>query len=365
MASSNAPSGSKAPHLPDLGLATQSAAPLRKPHSATTSKSSLDTVISATQSLTISSDSSNTQASTLQSKSILSPNAKEFVPKSYQQPVVQQQHQHQHQQQQPSTGGGRHHHHKSYNDTTNGTSRRDNWAVAEANYPPDTDSEFDDYYALAYLSDFTAQVSIAPHMYDEEILNLTEVLNSCIDEDEDIVLPCIVNNIVDTAIIDPNFRYSGVRLCEHLIRHLTVSGGTTKVSFKQELLSRCQREHSRRKEMMKARDQGLYLRGFTLFVADLSTKLTNEEVLLTALPDLMETLLSEPSADNVKTVVLALKVSKVTFVTIYLKTKDLSGDINQLIMLLTCFFSLAFSCSCVANHLNLQERDNLTRSFPS
>ena len=105
MASSNAPSGSKAPHLPDLGLATQSAAPLRKPHSATTSKSSLDTVISATQSLTISSDSSNTQASTLQSKSILSPNAKEFVPKSYQQPVVQQQHQHHLQQLQDENEG--------------------------------------------------------------------------------------------------------------------------------------------------------------------------------------------------------------------------------------------------------------------
>lgn len=322
MASSNASSSnSQSTIIPDLGVGTQgNAASLRKPHSTTTttSKSTLDTVISGTQSLTISSDSSNTQAFAPSSKFVLSPNAKEFVPKSYQ-PVKQQ-------QQQPSTGGGGHHHQqqqhshhqKSYNNGTNGTTRNrgNNWHVAEANYPPsnDQDNDFDDYYALAFLTDFINNVSAMPHVFDQEIMNLSDALNTCMDEDEDIVLQCIVNNIVDQAIIDPNFRYSGVRLCEHLIQNLKWTKNP-KISFKQELLSRCQREHTRRNALMQStpgRGQGSkesYLRGVTLFIADLSTKLTDEPVLMNALPDLMETLLSEPSSDNVKTVVLAMKVS--------------------------------------------------------
>ena len=163
----------------------------------------------------------------------------------------------------------------------------------------------DDYFALSELKEFIDQVSSMPHLYDEQIENLTDVLNNCIDEDEDIVLQCIVNNIVDQAIIDPNFRYSGVRLCEHLKSNLTIR--KAKGSFKEELMSRCQREHGRRNTLVKSSD-GSYLRGVTLVIADLYTRL-REPQLIDSIPDLVETLLGHPSADNVKTSCLVLKVS--------------------------------------------------------
>jgi len=164
--------------------------------------------------------------------------------------------------------------------------------------------ELDDYFALAELKEFIDQVSSMPHLYDEYIHNLTDVLNSCIDEDEDIVLQCVVNNIVDQAIIDPNFRYNGARLCEHLIQNLSIKNA--KGSFKEELLSRCTREHSRRSTMVKSGD-GNYFRGVTLVIADLSTRL-EEPSLYDNLPDLIETLLAHPSAENVKTACLVIKL---------------------------------------------------------
>lgn len=332
MASSNvSSSNNQTSQLPDLGLGNQQAAstsPLKKPQS--TSKSALDSVTLATQNLSI---SSNEKAALSElSKSTLSPNAKEFVPKSHlSQPQVQHQQpsnavaagkqyhpQQQHQQHTNYNQKHHHHHSKSNSNGTNGVprSRGNHWQNNEPSYPPaNDDSESEDYYALTYLSEFINQVSAMPHVYDEEILNLTEILNSCIDEDEDIVLQCIVNNIIDSAIIEPNFRYSAVKLCDHLINNLaTTSGITGKVEFKNELLNRCQREHSRRASLMCSSDKGDYLRGLTLFIADLSTKLTDEPILLNALPDLMQVLLSEndnrPSDNNVRTVVNAMKVSR-------------------------------------------------------
>lgn len=340
MASSNvSSSNNQTPHLPDLGLGNQRAAstsPLRKPPSTTTSKSTLDTVISATQNLSI---SSNETASSELSKSTLSPNAKIFVPKSHSsQPPMQPQQpsnvgaakQYHTQAQQQHNGYNPKNHHSKSNGS-NGVSRNrgNQWQNNEPSYIPADDSESEDYYALTYLTDFITQVSAMPHLYDEEILNLTEILNSCIDEDEEIVLQCIVNNIIDSAISEPNFRYSAVKLCDHLINNLaTTSGITGRVDFKRVLLNRCQREHSRRDTLMRSSDKGDYLRGLTLFIADLSTKLTDEQILLNSLPDLMQVLLSEsdsPSANNVRTVVNALKVSQVY-------TASLSFSLNPMIL---------------------------------
>lgn len=167
--------------------------------------------------------------------------------------------------------------------------------------------ELDDYFALSELKDFIDQVSSTPHLYDAYIDNFTEMLNTCIDEDEEIVLQCIANTIVDQAIIDQNFRYSGVRLSEHLIKNLQVK--TTKKTFREELLSRCQREHSRRESLAKSETEGGkdHLRGAILFIADLSTRL-GDKLLISFLPDFIDTLLNHPTPENIKTACLVLKV---------------------------------------------------------
>ena len=164
----------------------------------------------------------------------------------------------------------------------------------------------DDYYALNELKNFIENISKNPALYEANVQLETDVLNNWIVEDPDIIMECVVNNIMDQAIMDNNFRYNGVRFCLHLIGNLHVN--SSKGSFKQVLLQRCKREHSRRDALSNASDNGLYLRGLTFFIGDLSTKL-NESELTLAVPDLLKTLLQNKSSDNVKCCCQILKVS--------------------------------------------------------
>ena len=87
---------------------------------------------------------------------------------------------------------------------TNGTSQgwsANNTFASNDLYNNDPESDFDDYFALSELKEFIDQVSSTPGAYDSYIHNVTEVLNNCIDEDEDVILQCIVNLIVDQVFI--------------------------------------------------------------------------------------------------------------------------------------------------------------------
>ncbi|XP_053202032.1 polyadenylate-binding protein-interacting protein 1-like isoform X2 [Panonychus citri] len=182
----------------------------------------------------------------------------------------------------------------------------------------ESDTEVEDYVALSELKEFIDAISSNPAQYDAEINYITEVLNNWITEDPDIIMQCIVNTIVDQGIIDTNFRYNGVRLCVHLIANLKAI--TSKGSFKDILLQRCQREISRRDSMAKASDGGQYSRGVALFIADLSTRVDDPD-LVEALPELIETLLSHTTTDNVKCACNILKLCG-THLEDYLKKKN-------------------------------------------
>jgi polyadenylate-binding protein-interacting protein 1 len=159
--------------------------------------------------------------------------------------------------------------------------------------------------ALSELKEVIDSISSQPASYEDLIIHITDVLNNCVDEDEEIVLQCVVNNIVDQAIMDQNFRYNGVRMCVHLIENLKL--GTSQGSFKDILVQRCQREISRRDSLAKATDKGSYLRGVTLFVGDLTTRIPEKELIET-LPDLLNTLISHPAPDNIKSVCMMFKL---------------------------------------------------------
>lgn len=171
--------------------------------------------------------------------------------------------------------------------------------------PNEDDSEADDYVALNELKDFIDTISSNPAEYDHLLPYITDVLNNYVSEDPDIILECVVNNIVDQAIVDNNFSYNGVRLCLHLVKSLKAS--SSKGPFKTLLIKRCQREHARRAALATASDRGAYLRGLTLFIADLCTKL-NEPELLSAVPYLLQSLLEQSSVENIKTSCQVLKV---------------------------------------------------------
>lgn len=139
--------------------------------------------------------------------------------------------------------------------------------------------------------------------------------------------------------MDQNFRYHGTRFCVHLIdnykaitpkgtfkdlllRRLVCLGRITIVIINDSMIynllcfvsfsfslscCRCQREHSRREVLARAQTPD-YLRGVALFIAELSTQLKDANDLRDYLPELMETLLSRTTTDNIKCVCNILKV---------------------------------------------------------
>jgi len=69
----------------------------------------------------------------------------------------------------------------------------------------------------------------------------------------------------------------------------------------------CQRETGRREALVRASDGGTYLRGLTLFLGDLTTRIQEKDI-IEALPDLIGTLLNKPNVENVKSISVVMKV---------------------------------------------------------
>lgn len=55
----------------------------------------------------------------------------------------------------------------------------------------------DDYYALNELNNFIENISKNPALYEANVQLETDVLNNWILEDPDIIMECVVNNIMD------------------------------------------------------------------------------------------------------------------------------------------------------------------------
>ncbi|OTF71433.1 hypothetical protein BLA29_000858 [Euroglyphus maynei] len=204
-------------------------------------------------------------------------------------------------------GGGGTYHHRTMNQISNSNNHNHNaYANGGANTIHENENYIEDYMSLSYLKDFINHISNKPSMYDQGINELTLILNSYLDED-DCVLELIVNQIVDQSIIDVNFRYNGVRLCDHFMEHLreTSSGQ----SFKQLLFKRNQRECSRKVSDITSANTFVHLRGLALFTAELYSRCKASD-LAEHLPSLLMNILSSDIKrdDNVKCVCHVLKL---------------------------------------------------------
>ncbi|KAH7640180.1 polyadenylate-binding protein-interacting protein 1 [Dermatophagoides farinae] len=192
------------------------------------------------------------------------------------------------------------HNNNNHNYATNGGPNANTAALHE------NENYIEDYMSLSYLKDFINHISNKPSMYDQGINELTLILNSYLDED-DCVLELIVNQIVDQSIIDVNFRYNGVRLCDHFMEHLREASSGQ--SFKQLLFKRNQRECSRKVSDITSANTFVHLRGLALFTAELYSR-CNAPDLAEHLPSLLMNILSSDIKrdDNVKCVCHVLKL---------------------------------------------------------
>lgn len=254
----------------------------------------------------------------------------------------------------------------SYSNTpsiSNGVRMWSNYSENENVIPATRD--FEDYIALSYLREFIDTITIKPNKYDSGIAYLTEVINSYIDED-DSVMQTVVNTIVDQAIIDPQFRYNGVRLCIYFMQNLRALSSET--TFKLLLFKRCQREHSRRETMIKSSDDSeTYLRGLTLFIGDLYSRCSANE-LAEYLPQLLLTLMSNPHKENLKCVCQVLKLCGSNLENYYKnekKTEDMNRVMEEMKGCLNNTDISVYVKELITNIIDMQSRGWTASLIPS
>ena len=163
--------------------------------------------------------------------------------------------------------------------------------------------------SVTLLYDAMFQLTLEPGRFDSIARKLTQDLNTVITDYE--TLENLAEIILENGINEPNFRYTGARLCDYLSLHLTViiEGAT----LRQIIMQKCNREFKLRETMLK--DNPEHLRGFILFLAELFQQLEIQvgavvqrvAVLGDAIPQLLTTLASEPNKENVKCIVQTLK----------------------------------------------------------
>ena len=169
--------------------------------------------------------------------------------------------------------------------------------------------EKEQHASVTLLYDAMYQLTLEPGRFDSIARQLTQDLNTVITDYE--TLENLAEIILENGINEPNFRYTGARLCDYLSLHLTViiEGAT----LRQIIMQKCNREFKLREKMLK--DNPEHLRGFVLFLAEIFQQLEIQvgavvqrvAVLGDAIPQLITTLSTQPNKENVKCIVQTLK----------------------------------------------------------
>lgn len=189
--------------------------------------------------------------------------------------------------------------------------------VTYSNYrEPEEEPEFnhtiEDTYPIHELKNFLFEVTFSPEKFDHQLHYLTDVLNQSISDRE--TLRTIVNVIFEESIQEPNFRYNGAKLCNHLSQNLHSSSSEIE-KFRTVLLKRCQAKHKDRESFATSEDRGVYLRGYALFLAELYSQLEIQmgnvkervENLGIAVLEVLDTLLKFATPENLKCACQILK----------------------------------------------------------
>lgn len=163
--------------------------------------------------------------------------------------------------------------------------------------------------SLSILYEAMCQLTLEPGRFDSIARRLTQDLDMVLEDYEH--LEQIAEVILENGINEPNFRYTGARLCDYLSLHLTViiEGAT----LRQILMQKCNSLFKARESLLTEKPERL--RGFVLFLAELFQQLEIQvgavvqrvSVLGDAIPALVLTLARRPNRDNVRCLVQTLK----------------------------------------------------------
>uniref|UniRef100_A0A131Z155 Polyadenylate-binding protein-interacting protein 1 n=1 Tax=Rhipicephalus appendiculatus TaxID=34631 RepID=A0A131Z155_RHIAP len=180
-------------------------------------------------------------------------------------------------------------------------------------YPMSPPSQDSTRYAIVELMSFIEDVTLCPGEFDSKIGDLTRALGSVTDADG---LVQVVDTIFQQGVKEPNFRYSGARLCNHLGSNLSVRG-LDDGQFTNLLLDRCHAECLKRNDLASGDFGDSYLRGLLLFIAELFSQMVflrddysyKVKHIAGCIPNMMHTLLQTPTKDNIKCTIQVLKLT--------------------------------------------------------
>ncbi|PNF41737.1 Polyadenylate-binding protein-interacting protein 1 [Cryptotermes secundus] len=152
-------------------------------------------------------------------------------------------------------------------------------------------------------------LTLNPGTFDDLITPLVDTFGLWLGNAE--TLSSVVNVIVEQSIMEPNFRYSGARLCNFLNNEFPPGERST---FRTFLLNRCQQEHAQISNYIYT-DPGR-LHGYVLFMAELFMQLEcakgygqRIEILGKALLEALSLLLSNATSGNIKCICQVLKLA--------------------------------------------------------
>ncbi|KAK6306121.1 hypothetical protein J4Q44_G00230460 [Coregonus suidteri] len=187
-----------------------------------------------------------------------------------------------------------------------------------ASFSPYEDGS-DGYYTETTLAElveeFLSHLNSSPGSFEMDIESIVNMLNSWVTTEE--TLQELVELIYTQSTAIPNFSYTGARLCNFLSHNLVFSPASG--NFRQLLLKRCQTEYEQRDVAVRGdQETQKKFHAYVLFLGELYLRLevksakgppSRAEILLTALRDLMDALLSNPVDGNL---ICAVKLLKLT-----------------------------------------------------
>lgn len=178
-------------------------------------------------------------------------------------------------------------------------------------------SRVTDEYPVPMVEQLVYEVTMRPASFDSEVRILTENLKEHTVTDR--VLRAVVDVIVNQAIEEPNFRYNGARMCNHLSQHLEHN------NFRSMVLNACNAIFNQSNELLSSPEGQATYRGFALFLGEIFSQMRIQNNRITTLgeklPKILENILGFPNSDNLKCVCQVIK-----FVGCYLEDQERASN---------------------------------------
>ncbi|XP_074642482.1 polyadenylate-binding protein-interacting protein 1-like isoform X2 [Tubulanus polymorphus] len=160
--------------------------------------------------------------------------------------------------------------------------------------------------AVDRVKEAVFSLTVNPGNLDDYLIPLATELNDLMKSEE--TLKQIIDIIFEQAITEPNFTYTGARMCNYLSEKLQ---NINNKSFRDSLLTRIHKEHMEKEELVVSDNERVC--GFTMFLAEvfLHLKVQGEHIVILgqALQDILDILLlyTCDGNNNLRCVVNVLK----------------------------------------------------------